>query len=236
MNSTNNIVRNINKSAGIIYLIQPAELIGTNRFKIGCSCQADLNRCARGYKKGSRYMYIIECINPFELESQLKLCFKNKFRLIAGQEYFEGNESEIDNEFITIVLNYKKHNNTNLVTQPTTEISITPALETEISITPTLETNKIYKKELFIRFLEYYLNNVNTIFINNINKTLKHDFYKSYITFSNNDAEELQQRSFYIFCNKLNFITTRQYTIDNRKRYMHLNRELALKYIEKNTK
>lgn len=36
---------------GIIYLIQPAELVGTNRYKIGCSKKDDLSRLTTGYKK-----------------------------------------------------------------------------------------------------------------------------------------------------------------------------------------
>ena len=98
----------IDKNKGIIYLIQPAELVGTNRFKIGCSCQEGLSRCITGYKKGSRYMYIIECINPYQLEQQLKASFNSKFKLIAGNEYFEGNEIDIDTEFINIVNDYRK--------------------------------------------------------------------------------------------------------------------------------
>jgi hypothetical protein len=44
---------------GIIYLIQPAELVGTNRFKIGCSNNTNLIRCKTGYKKGSIYIYVL---------------------------------------------------------------------------------------------------------------------------------------------------------------------------------
>ena len=44
---------------GIIYLIQPAELLGTNRYKIGCSGKNSLDRCKKGYKIGSRYLSII---------------------------------------------------------------------------------------------------------------------------------------------------------------------------------
>lgn len=29
---------------GIIYLIQPSELVGTNRYKIGCSTKTSLDR------------------------------------------------------------------------------------------------------------------------------------------------------------------------------------------------
>jgi hypothetical protein len=94
---------------GIIYLIQPTELIGTNRYKIGCSKTPDLDRCKNGYKKGSRYLSIMECINPLELEKIIKKTFNNKFKLIAGNEYYEGNEKEILEIFIDLVIKYYKN-------------------------------------------------------------------------------------------------------------------------------
>ena len=92
---------------GIIYLIQPAELIGTNRYKIGMSNKPDLERCKNGYKKGSRYLCIMECNNPLEIEKNIKNEFTKKFKLIAGNEYFEGIENDIINIFLEIVNNYK---------------------------------------------------------------------------------------------------------------------------------
>ena len=50
---------------GIIYLIQPVELVGTNRYKLGCSKNTNLERCKKGYKNGSRYLSIMECDEPF---------------------------------------------------------------------------------------------------------------------------------------------------------------------------
>jgi len=93
--------------SGIIYLVQPAELVGTNRYKIGCSSKNDLSRCKNGYKKGTRYISIMECLEPFSIESQIKRLFEAKFKLIAGKEYFEGNESDMVTEFFNIVKNYK---------------------------------------------------------------------------------------------------------------------------------
>ncbi len=37
---------------GIVYLIQPAGLVGTNRFKLGCSAKNTIDRCIDGYRKG----------------------------------------------------------------------------------------------------------------------------------------------------------------------------------------
>ncbi len=50
----------------------------------------------------------MECINPLILENIIKEKFNIKFTLIAGREYFEGNESDILIEFIENVMGYKK--------------------------------------------------------------------------------------------------------------------------------
>lgn len=88
---------------GTIYLVQPEELLGTKRFKIGCSAKNDLERFKNGYKKGTRFIHIMECTDPFTLESEIKKVFNEKFKLIAGKEYFEGDEIEMKNEFYKIV-------------------------------------------------------------------------------------------------------------------------------------
>ncbi len=93
--------------SGIVYLVQPAELIGTNRYKIGCSAKNDLSRCKNGYKNGTRYITIMECTEPFKIESEIISVFNKKFKLIAGKEYFEGNETDMKTNFFEIVTNYK---------------------------------------------------------------------------------------------------------------------------------
>jgi len=93
---------------GIIYFIQPAELIGTDRFKIGCSGNPDLDRCKKGYKKGSRYISIMECNDPFELENKIKKTFLIKFKLFCGNEYFCGDEKLMLKEFLEITNLHEK--------------------------------------------------------------------------------------------------------------------------------
>ena len=90
---------------GIVYLIQPEELLLTNRYKIGCSNKKGLSRLS-SYKKNTRYICTMECKNPFELETILKKKFNEKYKLIAGKEYFEGIENEIFNYFINIAQTY----------------------------------------------------------------------------------------------------------------------------------
>ena len=89
--------------SGIIYLVQPCELVGTNRYKIGMSSKPTLERVSKGYKKGTRYLNIQEVEQPLELEKKIKKKFNEKFCLIAGREFFEGNETEIKRNFIEIV-------------------------------------------------------------------------------------------------------------------------------------
>jgi hypothetical protein len=43
---------------GIVYLIQPVELVGTNRYKLGCSNKTSIQRLV-AYKKNSRVL----CVN-----------------------------------------------------------------------------------------------------------------------------------------------------------------------------
>jgi hypothetical protein len=94
---------------GIIYLIQPCEFINSNIYKIGCSSKADLSRCKNGYGKGTRYICIQECNNPFELEKNIKNSFNNKYKLYKGKEYFEGNEKSMYDEFIKILTEHKNN-------------------------------------------------------------------------------------------------------------------------------
>lgn len=83
---------------GIIYLLQPAELVGTDRYKIGMSKKTSLDRI-KTYKIGTRYLSIHEVENPLDLENKIKTDFKKRFNLIAGTEYFQGNEKEIKYQF-----------------------------------------------------------------------------------------------------------------------------------------
>lgn len=94
---------------GIIYLIQPAELVGTNRVKIGCSAKSNLDRVKNGYKNGTRYICIQECYEPFKIEKKLKDVFVNNFNLIAGKEYFEGSIKEIKLKFMEVLANEIKN-------------------------------------------------------------------------------------------------------------------------------
>lgn len=75
---------------GIVYLVQPTELIGTDRYKVGCSLKDDLTRINTGYHKGTTPHLIEKVDNPFEVEKAILQCFRQHFDHVAGNEYFSG--------------------------------------------------------------------------------------------------------------------------------------------------
>jgi hypothetical protein len=94
--------------SGIVYMVQPAELVGSNKFKIGCSSKNDLSRCKKAYKVGTRYIHIMECTDPLTVEKEIIQVFKGKFKLVCGREFFEGKETDMEEEFYKIVKNRNK--------------------------------------------------------------------------------------------------------------------------------
>ena len=105
---------------GFIYLIQPCELIGTNRYKIGCSEKPGLDRLL-SYKKGTRFICFYEVSNPFTVETSLKLKFSSRFPIIAGQEYYEGNEIDIKTCFINFISGFCEQSYYDYAEQNTTQ-------------------------------------------------------------------------------------------------------------------
>ena len=98
---------------GIIYLIQPLLLVGTNKYKLGCSYSPTLKRCITGYIKGSRYISIHECNDPLIVEKILIKKFNLLFKLAGGKENFEGDESHMSMVILETIIEYKKNNTTN---------------------------------------------------------------------------------------------------------------------------
>ncbi len=93
---------------GILYFVQPQELISTNRYKIGRSSKNDLSRL-RSYHKGARNLAVFDCLNENIVESILIQEFKKKYKIISGNEYFEiKDENEALKLFIEIFLKYRK--------------------------------------------------------------------------------------------------------------------------------
>ena len=151
---------------GIIYLIQPKELIGTNRYKIGCSKKDDNSRLKNGYKKGSDIIQIFETNIPNKIENIIINVFKIKFNIIAGNEYFEGNRDDIINTFININNLFKNNLNDNLNTNNNSNYNINL-----IKVSDYMIKYNINKKiEKFIRNEDFIIENINIFIKNNIKK------------------------------------------------------------------
>ena len=102
-----------NNDKGLLYLIQPAELVGTQRYKIGYSKNNDITKFRKDYKKGSRFLDIYEYDRAPLLVREIRNNFNNKFKLVAGRTYYEGNETDIKKNFNAIISNYSYTNNIN---------------------------------------------------------------------------------------------------------------------------
>lgn len=96
-------------SFGIIYFIQPAELIGSNGYKIGCSSLPNISRVQNGYRRNTRYLCIMECYDPFQLEKIIINAFNDRFLLINGREYFSGNETDMFNLFVDLTIKFQNN-------------------------------------------------------------------------------------------------------------------------------
>ena len=192
-------------SNGIVYLIQPCELKGTNRYKIGCSVKQGMKRIETGYKKGTRILRVIECDNSRKIESLLIKAFNNNFKLISGNEYFKGSEKKIINEFNKVIDNSLLVNRKDIIIK---EILI-ENIEKNKNIK---ETNK--KTQILKNFQEYLIN------INNLKNNKITEFEKKLII----DVKILEKH-----LNLSLFID-----INNNKKLEQINNNLFMKAFKNN--
>lgn len=89
---------------GIVYLIQPEELLGTNRYKIGCSSFNDTRRIQDGYHKYTEIHCVIHVRDYLAYERLLKMVFRKKYSLVCGNEFFEGDINKIKYDFMNLYL------------------------------------------------------------------------------------------------------------------------------------
>ena len=89
------------EDVGIVYLVQPAELVGTDRYKVGGSNKPTLDRL-KAYRKGTRILFVGECVQPFDTEREIKAAFNEKFNLFSGTEFFNGDENAMFDEMIKV--------------------------------------------------------------------------------------------------------------------------------------
>ena len=100
---------------GTIFLIQPAELVGTNRYKIGFICDKKIKEYINNYLDDTRFILILESNNVQNIINEIKTIFKQKFNSIASDEYYEGNENDIKQIIINIIDKYLNFNNNIIV-------------------------------------------------------------------------------------------------------------------------
>ena len=193
---------------GIIYLIQPTELIGTNRYKIGCSKNTQLDRIKNGYRKGTRYILIMECNKPFVLEKQILKIFNSKFKLIAGKEFFEGDEKEIKNEIINIITNT---NNENINQDINQDINENIYNENNYSNTIIINDCILIKINRHHEYeFQYHYESISNLFSNIC------DFYKCHIQTKDKQILELNDKVNKLFDNNiLDIINNLTKTNDN---------------------
>ncbi len=96
---------------GFIYLLQPFELINTNKYILTTS-----NYCIIGkfkqYKNGVRCLFAYECNNYNNILLNIKKKFIEIFKFIDNK-YFEGDELDMIKIFINYIMNYLNNININ---------------------------------------------------------------------------------------------------------------------------
>jgi hypothetical protein len=85
---------------GIIYLIQPQELLGTRTYKIGCLKNHDID-----VLKVSRIICIIECDNQYKVKYYIKEDMKKDFE----GDLITGNITIIKDQFLDLVKKYSEY-------------------------------------------------------------------------------------------------------------------------------
>jgi len=85
---------------GGVYLIQPCQLKGTNRYKIGMSKKDLDKRIKLGYLNGTVILRRFYCKYPLIVEKYIKEEFNENFENCGGHEYFQGEEQKMVRVFI----------------------------------------------------------------------------------------------------------------------------------------
>ena len=87
---------------GFVYLVQPVNLIGTNRFKIGCSEKLNLSRL-EAYLNDVVIICVFGVQSPRDVEKNIKNVFNVKYKLCAGKEWYEGDKTAMTLSFLDYI-------------------------------------------------------------------------------------------------------------------------------------
>ena len=99
----NKNINNSNTKSGIVYMLQPAGLVGTNRYKIGCSSLGGSIKRCQHYGIESQIVCVIAVKEPYVVEKHLKIAFNANATLVAGLELFEGDVQPLQQLFVKTV-------------------------------------------------------------------------------------------------------------------------------------
>jgi hypothetical protein len=123
------------RKEGHIYMIKEREFINAdqNVFKIGRSTNVTVRLMK--YPKDSQPILMMKCSDIIACEKQVIRSFKDKFthRTDVGTEYFEGDESEMMRELITIVSSYRADSKETADEQTSDEENMDPAFNDDVS-------------------------------------------------------------------------------------------------------
>lgn len=76
------------------YILQTLDFFDSNVYKIGKTKQQPMKRFQQ-YEKGARLELVIRVKNCCRFEAEIINLFKEKFKLVAGREFFEGSLQEM---------------------------------------------------------------------------------------------------------------------------------------------
>ncbi|NBR26040.1 MAG: GIY-YIG nuclease family protein [Micrococcales bacterium] len=101
-------------SHGYIYLLQDGNNKSTNIYKIGRTLvEKDDSRNIKRFKSYSKgtiihYMINVQPKDLNEIEKNIKIYFSNKYKLVKGREWFEGNIDEMKKDIHEIINSFNK--------------------------------------------------------------------------------------------------------------------------------
>jgi len=94
-------------SPGIVYLIQPGNLLGTDRYKVGCSKSQTFRRC-NGYGIETKIVLVLKVDDPYKAETFILRELCKKYKPYYGNEWFAGNEDVIYNDVLEAFTEYRR--------------------------------------------------------------------------------------------------------------------------------
>jgi hypothetical protein len=214
---------------GIVYLIQPGVLIGTNRYKIGASEKSNVSRVHKGYEKEVKVICIMGTEEPFVLERLIKRKFNNEFEILSGSEWFIGDYKKMRRIFIDMVYLFEEEQESSevviakedvVVEKPEETIIFVPSLK-KFEINP---NTKLYEKRV-IRDDKSYIVSIHPESINKHTSTIvnrwirKHPNLESTFPFGV-IKEEVGANVYDIIHNHCEFCGKKCTTMKSKKRHM----------------